>query len=280
MGRLARAALAAALAAGALLPAGAGLRAAAGGEKVVIDGSTTVEPIAKAFAGYYMSKHPGAEITVSGTGSGNGAKSLINGRCDIAIMSRMMKRAEFESAVAQGVIPIFHTVAMDGIAVAVHPANPVGELTMEQLRNIYNGTYDNWSDVGGPDVDIVVISRDTTSGTYEVFEELVLKGDRVRGAEYVPSNAAAKARVSATRGAVGYVGLGFVEGLKSLSINGVRPSNETVGAGEYPIARPLFMVTDGYPELGTAVQSIVTTHLKRHGQEIIKGIGYVPTTRY
>jgi phosphate transport system substrate-binding protein len=248
--------------------------------RVVIDGSTTVEPIAKAFAGYHMAKNPEVDITVSGTGSGNGAQSLINGRCHVAIMSRFMKGKEFKAAVENGVYPVFHTVAMDGIAVVVHPSNPVSKLTTDQIRKIYNGTVTNWNEVGGPNKRIVVISRDTTSGTYEVFGDLVLKGDRIRNAEYVGSNPAARARVSKTAGAIGYVGLGFLEGVKALEVNGVRPNLKTVGGGAYPVARPLFMVTDGYPELGTPTQAIVTMHLKPHGQEIVKGIGLVPVTQY
>ena len=257
-----------------------GSTAEAAEKKVVIDGSTTVEPIARAFAGYYMARHPEVTVTVSGTGSGNGAKSLINDRCHIADMSRFMKDKEFEAAVDAGVHPVFHTVAMDGIAVAVHKSNPVSGLSLDQLRKIYNGSIDNWSEVGGPDRDITVVSRDTTSGTYEVFGDIVLQGDRIRDAEYVGSNAAARARVADTPGAIGYIGLGFVEGVKALQIDGVTPTMKTVGAGEYPIARPLFMVTDGYPELGSPTQALVTMHLKPYGQEMIKGIGYVPVTQY
>ncbi len=249
--------------------------------KVVMNGSTTVGPIAKAFAGHYMEKNPDVEVSVSLTGSGNGAKALINDRCDIANMSRMMKPREFESAVKNEVLPIFHTVAMDGIAIALHPSNPVSELTMKQVRKIYNGEIENWSEVGGPDREVVVVSRESTSGTFEVFGELVLKGDKVKGAEYVGSNAAAKARVSETPGAIAYIGLGYVDdSVKTVSIGGVQPSMKTVGSGKYPIARPLFMVTDGYPELGSHEQQIISLYLSPQGQEMIKGIGYVPVTRY
>ena len=250
------------------------------GDKVVIDGSTTVEPIARAFAGYYMARNKDAKVTVSGTGSGNGAKSLINGRCDIGCMSRFMKDKEMKAAVEKGVTPVFHVVGMDGIAVAVHKSNPVSGLTMKQLHDIYAGSIKNWKEVGGPNKKITVISRDTTSGTYEVFHDLVLKGDRMHGAEYVGSNAAARARVIDTPGAIAYIGLGFVSGVKAISINGVTPTLKTVGGGEYPIARPLYMVTNGYPELGSAVQAIVTMYLKPFGQEMVKGIGYVPVTQY
>jgi phosphate transport system substrate-binding protein len=254
---------------------------AADGGKVVMDGSTTVYPIAKAFAGFYMAKHPDVDVTVSGTGSGNGAASLIAGRCDIACMSRFMKGKEFRKAIEEGVYPVFHTVGMDGIAVVVHPSNPVSKLSMDQLRKIYNGQITNWNEVGGPNQEIVVVSRDSTSGTFEVFGDLVLKGDRLTGgAERTASNAESQARINNTQSAIAYVGLGYVEGVKSLAINGVKPNLKTVGSGRYPIARPLYMVTDGYPELGSPAQAIVTMHLKPHGQEIVQQIGFVPVTQY
>lgn len=255
--------------------------AGAAEKKVVMDGSTTVYPIAKAFAGFYMAKHPDVDVTVSGTGSGNGAASLTAGRCDIGCMSRFMKGKEFKASVEQGVYPVFHTVAMDGIAVVVHPSNPVSKLSLEQVRKIYNGTITNWNEVGGPDRKIVVVSRDSTSGTFEVFGDLALKGDRLTGgAERTASNAESQARTQNTQAAIAYVGLGYVEGVKALAINGVKPNLKSVGSGRYPIARPLYMVTDGYPELGSAAQAIVTMYLKPHGQEMIKQIGFVPVTQY
>lgn len=254
---------------------------AADKEKVVMDGSTTVYPIAKAFAGFYMAKHPNVDVTVSGTGSGNGAASLVAGRCDIACMSRFMKGKEFKKAIDDGIYPVFHTVAMDGIAVVVHPSNPVSKLSMGQLRKIYNGTITNWNEVGGPNKEIVVVSRDSTSGTFEVFGDLVLKGDRLTGgAERTASNAESQARVNDTQSAIAYVGLSYMGGVKTLTINGVKPNLKTVGSGQYPIARPLYMVTDGYPELGSPEQAIVTMYLKPHGQEMIKQIGFVPVTQY
>jgi phosphate transport system substrate-binding protein len=252
-----------------------------GAEKVVMDGSTTVYPVAKAFAGYYMAKHPDVNVTVSGTGSGNGAKSLITGRCSIACMSRFMKGKEFESAISNGVYPVFHTVAMDGIAVVVNPGNPVNDLTVEQIRKIYNGQITNWSQVGGPNKGIVVVSRDSTSGTFEVFGDLVLQGDHLTGgAERAASNPEVQNRVASTQAAIGYVGLGFLDGVKPLAVNGIKPTLKTVGSGQYPIARPLFMVTDGYPELGSPEHAIVTMYLQPYGQEMVKDIGFVPLTQY
>ncbi len=249
-------------------------------EKVVMDGSTTVGPIAKAFAGYYEARNQDVSVTVSETGSGNGAKSLINNACHIANMSRFMKEKEFKSAVENGIYPVAHAVAMDGIAIVVHPSNPAGELSVEQVRKIYKGEITNWKELGGPDLKIVKISRDTSSGTFETFNKLVMKKEKVKDAEYVQSNGAARSRVIKTPAAIGYVGIGFVDGVKALTIDGVDVSEETVASGKYPVARPLFMVTDGYPKLGSHVHALVTLHLTPAGQEIVKGIGFVPVTKY
>jgi len=258
------------------------LCAPAYGEKIVVDGSTTVGPIAKAFAEYYMAKHKNVNITVSESGSGNGAKSLINKTCDIADMSRFMKEKEFKAAAEKGIMPVAHVIALDGLPVLVHPSNPVKGLTVEQIRNIYLGKIKNWKEVGGPNLKIVKISRDTNSGTYETFEKLVMKKQKLaKDVEYVGSNGAARQRVQKTKGAISYAGLGFVDKtVKALEINGIYPSRETVTSGVYPIARPLFMFTDGYPKLGTELYKFITIYLTDEGQEIVESIGFVPVTSY
>ncbi|MBN1491911.1 MAG: phosphate ABC transporter substrate-binding protein [Phycisphaerae bacterium] len=250
--------------------------------KIVIDGSTTVGPIAKAFAGYAMEKNPDVNITVSESGSGNGAKALINGACDIADMSRFMKPNEFEAAVAKGVLPVAHVVAIDGIAIIVHPSNPMAAITLDQIRDIYMGKATNWKQVSGPDKQIVVIGRDTSSGTYETFESLVMRGEKVvSGAENVGSNGQMRQRVQTTDGAIGYVGLGFIDrSVKPLKVDGIAPDMGEVATGRYPIARPLYMFTNGYPKLGTPLHAFVTLYLTPKGQEIIESIGFVPVTRY
>lgn len=265
-----------------LLAAGLSRTAAAEDTKIVVDGSTTVGPIAKAFAEHFMQHNPGVKVTVAESGSGNGAKSLINGACDVADMSRFMKSEEFKAAVERGVFPVAHVVALDGLAVIVHPSNPVKELTKAQVADIYMGKITNWKDVGGPDAKIVVVSRDTNSGTYEAFEELVMKKRKMaEGIEYVGSNGAVRQRIQSTPGAIGYVGLGFAdETVKALKIDGVEPNRDTVRSGRYPVARPLFMFTNGYPRPGSPVHSFVTLHLTKKGQEMVEGIGFVPVTDY
>ena len=254
----------------------------ADGGKIVVDGSTTVGPIAKAFAEYYMKANPGVNITVSESGSGNGAKSLINSTCDVATMSRFMKIEEAKAAIDKGVFPTPFIVAIDGIAVVVHPGNPVKGLSIEQVRDIYTGKITHWSGVGGPDKEIVVISRDTNSGTYESFNLLVLKETKVaQSAEYVGSNGQMRQRVQSTPTAIGYVGHGFVDRtVKALDINKIPADRNTIVSGRYPIARPLFMFTNGCPALGSHLYSFATLYLSKKGQEIVEAIGFVPVTQY
>ena len=265
-----------------ILALAAGFLGAADANKIVVDGSTTVGPIAKAFAEFYMKQHPEVNITVSESGSGNGAKSLINGSCQVATMSRIMKQNEYEAAVHSEVLPISFVVALDGIAMIVHPSNPVKALTMEQIKSIYIGTIKNWSQLGGPNVPIVIISRDTNSGTYETFETRVLKGEKIaKNCEYVGSNGAIRQRVQSTQAAIGYVGIGFIDStVKALPANGVMPSAETVKNGSYPIGRPLYMYTNDYPKMGSDLYLFVNLFLTRKGQEIIEETGFIPVTNY
>ena len=249
---------------------------------IVMDGSTTVGPLAKAFATYYMSKHPGVNVTVSESGSGNGAKSLVNNACDIANMSRFMKDTEFKDALANGVMPVATVVALDGVAIIVHPSNPVKNLTLDQVRDIYSGKVTNWKDVGGPDLQIVMSGRETSSGTYEVFGEKVMRGEKIAAsAETVGSNGAMHQKVQSTQAGIGYVGLGFVdETVKAVTVNGIEATGATVVSGKYPIARPLFMFTNGYPEMGSNTYTFINLYLTRDGQAIVQQVGYIPVTNY
>lgn len=252
--------------------------AASAETKIVIDGSTTVGPISKAFADFYKENHSGVNITISESGSGNGVKSLMNNACDIANMSRFMKPAEFKSCVDKGILPVAHVVAFDGLAVVVNPKNPVKALAVSQIADIYTGKISNWKQLGGEDAKIVVVSRDTNSGTYETFNELVLKKAAItKDAEYVGSNGQARTRVNTTKNAIAYVGLGFVDDtVKPLSVEGILPAAKSVSTGKYPIARPLYMFTNGYPKMGSDVYNFVTLHLSKEGREIVSDLGYIP----
>lgn len=161
----------------------------------------------------------------------------MNKACDIANMSRFMKPAEFKSCVEKGIMPVAHVVAFDGLAVIVNPQNKISALTLDQIAGIYTGKITNWKEVGGDDAQIIIVSRDTNSGTYETFNELVLhKKDVAKNAEYVGSNGHARTRVNSTKYAIGYVGLGFVDDtVKPLSVNGILPTAKAYPAENTPL---------------------------------------------
>ena len=269
---------------GTTLAVGAPAPVAGAAEKqsLLVQGSTTVGPIADAFAEAFMRKSSDVSVTVKKTGSGDGAKALVDGQCDVADMSRFMKEKEFKMAVEKGFLPVPHVVAMDGVSVIVHPSNPVKALTTGQIRAMYRGKIANWKEVGGTDQEIVLYSRDTSSGTYETIHKLVMdKKKMAPGVEYVASNPDMHKHVSTTKAAIGYVGLGFVdEKVRALRVDGVMPSSRTIVSGKYPIARPLFMWTRGFPKPGSLIYAFVTFHLSEEGQEIIEAKGFIPVTNY
>jgi phosphate transport system substrate-binding protein len=260
-----------------LLVAAAALNAPAyaAGQKVVIEGSTTVLPIAQAAAEEYMNKNADADIIVRGGGSGVGITSLIEGTCDIADSSRAIKDAELQKAAGRGRNVKAHVIAMDGIAVIVNKANPVTALTKQQIRDIYTGRISSWKQLGGSDQKIVVISRDSASGTFEAFGELALDKQKVRkDALMQASNQAVTSIVSKTAGAIAYVGMGYVSGqVKAVTVNGVAPSKNTVLSGKYPLSRPLFMYTNGEPQ--GQVKAFIAYILSPEGQKLVEQEGFV-----
>lgn len=251
-------------------------------EKLHIEGSTTVGPIADGFAEVFGKLYPEVAITVNKSGSGTGASALIDGRCDIATMSRFMKDKEFKDAVDKNVFPVAHAIAMDGVCVVLHPSNPISALTTEQVRNIYTGKITNWKELGGPDLSIVVISRDTSSGTYETFENFVMNKEKMApSVEQVSTNAQMFGRIESTKAAIGYVGYGFVKsGVKAITLDGIKPTVQTILNGQYPVSRPLYMFTNGYPRPGSMTHKFVTFYLTEDGQEVIEDKGFVPVTNY
>lgn len=244
---------------------------------IVIKGSTTVLPITQKVSEAYMKEHPEVKISISGGGSGNGIKALIDGTTDIADSSRFIKPKEVKLAVEKGRYPVPFAVAYDCIVPVVHPSNPVMNITMEQLKSIYQGKTKNWNEIGGPDLRIVVISRDTSSGTYEVWHEKVLKKERVfPGALLQASNGAVAQAVSNNKNALGYIGLGYLDSsVKSLMVNRVAGSAETTLNGSFPISRPLYMFTAGWPE-GDTINFINYVMHPQKGQKFISEIGFVP----
>ncbi len=251
------------------------LLASAAGKRVICEGSTTVLPIAQALSEEFMDKNPKVTISVRGGGSGVGIAALLEKRCDIANSSRSIKDAELQKAAGRGIDPKAHIVAMDGIAVIVHSSNKVGELSKKQIKDIYTGKLSNWSQLGGNNAKIVVISRDSASGTFEAFGELALNKEKVRSdALMQASNQAINSTVTKTPGAIGYVGIGYVgTGVKTVTVNGVNPTRETVLSGKYPYSRPLFMYTNGAP--AGDVKSFIDFILSKEGQKLVEEQGFV-----
>ena len=250
---------------------GAGCISTEDTETISIAGSTTVLPVAQAAAEEYMNQHSNADIQVSGGGSGVGATSVIGGTADIGMLSRDLKASEKEGNTLKEFV-----VGKDGIALVGHPSNTVSDLSLEQVKAIYQGTITNWKEVGGADSEIVLIGRDSSSGTREFFTEFVLnKEDAAKEMQELNSNGAVAQAVSITPGAIGYVSLEYVDdSLKAFSIGGVAPTVDNVISGIYEINRPLLMITNGEPE-GLAADYLAFI-LSEEGQQILKDSGFIP----
>lgn len=261
----------------ALLAAACLMTGTAWAGNIVIKGSTTVLPIAQKVSEAYMKEHPDVKISISGGGSGNGIKAVIDGSTDIGNASRFIKQSEVALAVQNGRYPVPHAVAYDCIIPVVHPDNKVKDLSLAQLKAMYKGEIKNWKDVGGDDHPVVVISRDTSSGTFEVWAEKVMQKDRVfPGALLQASNGAIVQAVSKNKNAVGYIGLGYLDNtVKAVTIGNIEGSIETTLNGTFPVSRPLFMFTLGWPEGDTASFVNYLKHPEK-GQKYVAEIGFVP----
>jgi phosphate transport system substrate-binding protein len=251
-------------------------------------GSDTIVNLALAWAERYQAEYPEVRISVTGGGSGTGIASLINGTVDIANASRQIKDEEVADAQANGVEPVEHIIARDAIAVIVNPENPVNQLTLKQISDMYSGKINNWSEVGGEDRPIVRLSRETNSGTHVYFLETVLRlGDSEDKTLFsmdtllLPSSEGIIAEVRQNPNAIGYDGLGYVpKDLKMIAIAGeeggayVLPSIETVNDKSYPIARDLYMYTDGEPT--GVIKEYLDWILGPEAQQIVADLGFVP----
>ncbi len=269
-------------------PSSGAAEAGEGQEAIENKGSDTMVNLALAWAEVYTARHPEVRISVTGGGSGTGIAAMINGTVDIVNASRALKPEELERAHANGIEPVEHVVAGDAIAVVVHPSNPVEGLTIDQLSDIFTGRITNWREVGGEDRPIVLLSRESNSGTYVYFlEQVVRKGDRENEALFspntllMPSSEGISNEVRQNPNAVGYDGLGYVTpDQKTLGVARVRgdpyipPTIETVKEGTYPIARPLYMYTRGEPT--GAIKDYLDWVLSPEGQAIVKELGFVP----
>lgn len=247
-----------------------------------IKGSDTVLPLTQKEAEVFMKKYPGSSIMVTGGGSGVGLAALQNGTTDIAQSSRKMKLDEKMKLQDAGKVFTESIIAYDALAVIVNPSNKVNQLTREQLESIYTGKVTNWKEVGGDDMPIVVYSRESSSGTFEFFKEHVLnKKNFTPSALLMPATGAIVQSVSQTKGAIGYVGLAYLEAdVKALKVSydkGVTyvvPSVENAMNKTYPISRPLYYYYLNSAE--KAVKPLIDFILSTEGQKIVKEVGYVP----
>ncbi len=245
-------------------------------EQIVVNGSTTVLPVMQKAAETYMAANPNIQIAISGGGSGNGIKALIDGLCDIAMASRDIKANEVKLANKNGVDPQRIPVAIDALIPVVNPANPINDLTMDQLKDIYTGKTTNWKQLGGKDAPIVVISRDTSSGTYETWKEKVLKKDLVMSAALLQaSNGSTVQAVSTNPNAIGYIGFGYLNNsIKALKVNGVTAGQKTALDGSWSIARELYVFTD--KNVSQEIKDFIAYLIDpEKGQKAVEEIGFI-----
>lgn len=247
-----------------------------------IKGSDTVLPLSQKEAENYMKKNAGSSITVTGGGSGVGLSAIMSGTTDIAQSSRSMKMDEKLKMQEAGKAFKEVIIAYDALAVIVHPSNKVSQLTREQLEGIFTGKITNWKEVGGADLKIIVYSRETSSGTYEFFKEHVLnKKNYAPTALLMAATGAIVQSVSQTQGAIGYVGLAYIEkSVKPLKVSYdkgktfVAPSLENAKSKSYPVTRPLYYYYLTKSE--KQVKPFVDYILSAEGQQTVVSEGYVP----
>jgi phosphate transport system substrate-binding protein len=255
---------------------------------IQIKGSDTMVNLGQAWAEEFNKLHPDINVAVTGGGSGTGISSLLNGTCDIAETSRAMEGKELKLAKDKGIDPVQEIVALDGIVVVVNPKNPVKNMTMDQVKDIFMGNIRNWNELGGPNKPIVILSREVNSGTHIFFKEHVLRCGKAKGPEefspaalLMPSSQAIADEVSNNENAIGYYGMGYMSaGQKTIAIakdaasSFVEPTPNNVKSNTYPISRPLYMCTNGAPK-GT-IKEFIDFVYSKEGQDIVKRLDFVP----
>ncbi|MBP1710323.1 MAG: ABC-type phosphate transport system, periplasmic component [Deltaproteobacteria bacterium] len=245
-------------------------------QSIVIKGSTTVLPVAQGTLEAYMKSNPGVQMSLSGGGSGEGIKALLDKTTDIASSSREIKKEEIALAQKKGIKPVAHVVAFDAIIPVVHPKNKVSNLSIDQLSQIYQGKITNWKELGGEDLKIVVISRDSSSGTFESWDHFVMKKAKVTPrAQMLASNGALVTAVSKNKYAIAYLGIGYInKSVKPLQVNGITASMQTATSKEYPFSRELYMYTNGEPQ--GQIAKYIAFVKSPEGQKIVAKEGFVP----
>ncbi len=259
-----------------------GSQGGSGKSALTIKGSDTMVQLAQAWAQAFMKAHPEIEVTVTGGGSNTGIAALVNKSTDIANASRPMKQEEKDAAKKNGVDVHEFVVAQDALSIIVNPANPVTELTFDQLKDLYTGKVTNWKQVGGPDMKIVLNGRESSSGSFVFFQEHVLnKAPYASEVLQQPATSQIVDNVAQDKGGIGYVGLGYVTArVKAVKIKQTASSSAIAGTVEnvinktYPLARPLFEYTAGEP--AAAAKTWLDWVAGTEGQELVKRLEFVP----
>lgn len=252
---------------------------------VVVKGSDTMVNLSAAWAEAFMKEHAETMVSVTGGGSGVGIAALLGGTADICNSSRDIQPKEKKQAADNGINPVETNVALDGIAIVVNPANPMTEITSEQLMSIYTGKVSNWKEINGQDAKILILSRETSSGTYVFFQEHVLqRQDYSPSVRLMPATSAIIEAVASDKSAIGYVGLGYAVAAKDrvkllpvkadAAAGAIAPTEESVRSGKYWISRPLHCYTNGKPK--GQVKAFLDFCLSPAGQAIVREQGYVP----
>ena len=235
---------------------------------MIIAGSTSVQPFIEKLADQYIAKHPKSRIGVQGGGSTAGIQATLNGTCNIGTSSRNLKESE------KGLKTF--VISFDGIAIVVHRTNPVGNLTLEQIRRIFTGEITNWQKVGGENIKIIAVTREEGSGTRGAFEELIMHKEAINDACLVEdSNGAVREIIASMRQGIGYISAGLVDDrIKALSIDGIFPNFEKIACGEYKLVRPFLMMTRGEPDGLT--KEFIDYVSSPEAQKTLKSAGLIP----
>lgn len=262
-------------------------------ESLIIKGSDTELEIVSSMAEEFGNMHPDVLISVTGGGSGTGIAALINGEIDVADASRQIKDEEIQNARKMGVDPKEIIIGNDGIAVIVNENNPVAQLTLRQIGDIYKGDTTHWQAVGGPDQQVTLYGRQSTSGTYSFFRDVVVEADYSRQMRNMEGNSAIVEAVKTDETGIGYVGIGYaiddagneVEGINILAVakdassDYAKPTErEKVVAGQYPVSRALYQYVDGKPAKGSVLHKFITYEVSDEGQAIVEDAGFFPLT--
>lgn len=253
---------------------------------IQVKGSDTIINLVQKEAEVYMQSNPAAKIAVTGGGSGTGIAALVNGKCDIANASRTINAKEMDTALSNGVSATRIVIAIDGLSVVVNADNPVKKLTMDQIGGIFRGEIKNWSEVGGANMPIALYGRQSNSGTYGFFREMVLKGEYSSAMKTMNGNSQIAEGVKADPSGIGYVGVGYAKSASGITILTVAANTNStyespldeaaVNSGKYPIARPLYQYVNGTPS-GVA-KEFIAFELSPEGQKIVLDEGFYAIT--